>query len=163
MRERFGVLVGALIMAAIPFVPNVPPFWIVLLDNIGISALVAIGLVLLTGVGGLTSFGKAAFCGFGAYTTGVLTTVYGLSPWLTLPASLLISGIAAVLLGLVTVRLSGHYLPLGPLAWGLGLFYLFSKLELLGRNDGISGIPPLSIGTLKMIDAGTIFYAGTLP
>ena len=63
--------------------------------------------------------------------------------------SLLVSGIAAVLLGLVTVRLSGHYLPLGTIAWGLGLFYLFSKLEFLGRNDGISGIPPLSIGSLE--------------
>ena len=139
--------------------PGMPPFWIVLLDNIGLSALVAMGLVLLTGVGGLTSFGQAAFCGFGAYTTAVLTTAYGLSPWLTLPLSLMVSGIAAVLLGLVTVRLSGHYLPLGTIAWGIGLFYLFSKLEFLGRNDGISGIPPLSIGSLKMIDPGTIYFA----
>jgi branched-chain amino acid transport system permease protein len=159
MRERLPVLVFAIVMAAIPFVPAMPPFWIVLLDNIGLSALVAMGLVLLTGVGGLTSFGQAAFVGFGAYTTAVLTTAYGLSPWLTLPASLLVSGIAAVLLGLVTVRLSGHYLPLGTIAWGLGLFYLFSKLEFLGRNDGISGIPPLAIGNLKMIDPGTIYYA----
>ncbi len=159
MRERFPVLIFAALMAAIPFLPDMPPFWIVLLDNIGLAALVAMGLVLLTGVGGLTSFGQAAFCGFGAYTTAVLTTAYGLSPWLALPASLLVSGIAAVLLGLVTVRLSGHYLPLGTIAWGLGLFYLFSKLEFLGRNDGISGIPPLSIGALKMIDPGTIYYA----
>jgi branched-chain amino acid transport system permease protein len=64
-----------------------------------------------------------------------------------------------VLLGLVTVRLSGHYLPLGTIAWGLGLFYLFSKLEFLGRNDGISGIPPLSIGAFRMIDPGTIYFA----
>ncbi|WP_024517669.1 branched-chain amino acid ABC transporter ATP-binding protein/permease [Bradyrhizobium sp. Tv2a-2] len=159
MRERLPILVFALLMAAIPFVPDMPPFWIVLLDNIGLSALVAMGLVLLTGVGGLTSFGQAAFVGFGAYTTAVLTTAYGLSPWLTLPAALVVSGIAAVLLGLVTVRLSGHYLPLGTIAWGLGLFYLFSKLEFLGRNDGISGIPPLAIGTFRMIDPGTIYYA----
>ncbi|HTB00071.1 MAG TPA: branched-chain amino acid ABC transporter ATP-binding protein/permease [Bradyrhizobium sp.] len=159
MKQRLPIIVFALVMAAIPFVPGMPPFWIVLLDNIGLSALVAMGLVLLTGVGGLTSFGQAAFCGFGAYTTAVLTTAYGLSPWLTLPMSLLVSGIAAVLLGIVTVRLSGHYLPLGTIAWGLGLFYLFSKLEFLGRNDGISGIPPLSIGSLRMIDPGTIYFA----
>ena len=157
--ERLPIILFALVMAAIPYLPGMPPFWIVLLDNIGLSALVAMGLVLLTGVGGLTSFGQAAFCGFGAYTTAVLTTAYGVSPWLTLPLSLVVSGVAAVLLGLVTVRLSGHYLPLGTIAWGLGLFYLFSKLEFLGRNDGISGIPPLSIGSLKMIDPGTIYYA----
>jgi branched-chain amino acid transport system permease protein len=153
------VFIFALAMAAIPFIPGMPPFWIVLLNNIGLAALVAMGLVLLTGVGGLTSFGQAAFCGFGAYTTAVLTTAYGMSPWLTLPLSLLVSGIAAVVLGIVTVRLSGHYLPLGTIAWGIGLFYLFSKLEFLGRNDGITGIPPLSIGTIKMLDAGTIYYA----
>jgi ABC-type branched-subunit amino acid transport system ATPase component/ABC-type branched-subunit amino acid transport system permease subunit len=159
MKERLPVLLFAMAMAAIPLIPGMPPFWIVLLDNIGLSALVAMGLVLLTGVGGLTSFGQAAFCGFGAYTTAVLTTAYGLSPWLTLPLSLLVSGLAAVLLGLVTVRLSGHYLPLGTIAWGLGLFYLFSKLEFLGRNDGISAIPPLAIGSFRMIDPGTIYYA----
>jgi branched-chain amino acid transport system permease protein len=159
MTQRLPLIIFALVVAAIPFIPGVPPFWIVLLDNIGLAALVAMGLVLLTGVGGLTSFGQAAFCGFGAYTTAVLTTAYGLSPWLTLPLSLLVSGIAAVLLGLVTVRLSGHYLPLGTIAWGIGLFYLFSKLEFLGRNDGISGIPPLAIGSFRMIDPGTIYFA----
>ena len=159
MPQRLPILLFALVMAAVPFIPGVPPFWIVLLDNIGLSALVAMGLVLLTGVGGLTSFGQAAFCGFGAYTTAVLTTTYGLSPWLTLPLSLLVAGCAAVVLGLVSVRLSGHYLPLGTIAWGIGLFYLFSKLEFLGRNDGISAIPPLSIGTLKMLDPGTIYFA----
>ncbi len=153
------VFVFALVMAAIPFIPGMPPFWIVLLDNIGLSALVAMGLVLLTGVGGLTSFGQAAFCGFGAYTTAVLTVTYGMSPWLSLPLSLLVSGTAAVILGLVTVRLSGHYLPLGTIAWGIGLFYLFSKLEFLGRNDGISAIPPLSIGSFKMLDPGSIYFA----
>jgi len=159
MGQRLPMIVFAAAMAAIPFIPGMPPFWIVLLDNIGLAALVAMGLVLLTGVGGLTSFGQAAFCGFGAYTTAVLTTACGLSPWLTLPLALVVSGIAAVALGLITVRLSGHYLPLGTIAWGLGLFYLFSKLEFLGRNDGISGIPPLSIGSFKMIDPGTIYYA----
>jgi branched-chain amino acid transport system permease protein len=159
MPQRLPIILFALVMAAIPLIPGVPPFWIVLLDNIGLSALVAMGLVLLTGVGGLTSFGQAAFCGFGAYTTAVLTTAYGISPWLTLPASLVVSGIAAVVLGVVTVRLSGHYLPLGTIAWGIGLFYLFSKLEFLGRNDGVTGIPPLSIGSLRMIDPGTIYFA----
>ena len=159
MTQRWSTIVFALVMAGIPFIPGMPPFWIVLLDNIGLAALVAMGLVLLTGVGGLTSFGQAAFCGFGAYTTAILTTSYGMSPWLTLPLSLIVSGVAAVILGLITVRLSGHYLPLGTIAWGISLFYLFSKLELVGRNDGISGIPPLSIGALQFTDPGNIYFA----
>src|SRR6201988_2582127 len=158
MINRWPILVFAAAMAAIPLIPGVPPFWIVLLDNIGLAALVAMGLVLLTGVGGLTSFGQAAFCGFGAYTTAVLTTAYGVSPWLALPASLVVSGIAAVILGIITVRLSGHYLPLGTIAWGIGLFYLFRKLEFIGRNDGISNIPPLSIGAFRMLNPNTIYF-----
>ncbi len=159
MTQRKAMIVFALVMAVIPFIPGMPPFWIVLLDNIGLAALVAMGLVLLTGVGGLTSFGQAAFCGFGAYTTAVLTTNYGFSPWLTLPLALIVAGAAAVILGLITVRLSGHYLPLGTIAWGISLFYLFSKLEFVGRNDGISGIPPLSLGPLQLTDPGRIYFA----
>ena len=158
MRQRWPVLVFALVMAAIPFVPGLPPFWLVLLDNIGLAALVAIGLVILTGVGGLTSFGQAAFCGFGAYTTAVLTTSYGLSPWATLPASLLVAGLAAVLLGLITVRLSGHYLPLGTIAWGISLYYIFGQVELLGRHDGISGIPPLTVGGMALVEPRAIYF-----
>ena len=48
-------------------------FTITLANYIGLYSLVALGLVLLTGVGGLTSFGQAAFVGLGAYTTAVLT------------------------------------------------------------------------------------------
>ena len=69
--------------AVFPLLPGVPVVWVTLLNNVGLGALVAIGLVVLTGVGGLTSFGQAAFCGFGAFTTAVLTTRYGWSPWAT--------------------------------------------------------------------------------
>ena len=159
MTPAFRILIFTLVMAAFPLIPGLPRFWIVLADNIGLAALVAMGLVLLTGVGGLTSFGQAAFCGFGAYTTALLTTSYGLSPWLSLPLSLIVSGGAAVLLGLITVRLSGHYLPLGTIAWGLSLYYIFGRIALLGRNDGISSIPPLAIGSFQLLDIGRIYYA----
>ncbi len=140
-----GLLVIAL-MAVAPLLPFTPSFWITLAGYIGLASLVAIGLVLLTGVGGMTSFGQAAFVGFGAYATAVLTTRFGVSPWATLPVSLIATGLAALAIGLVTVRLSGHYLPLGTIAWGVSLSYLFGNLAVLGGYDGISGIPPFAIG-----------------
>jgi len=158
MRPRLILPLFAVVLALLAIIPGVPPFWITLLNNIGLAALVAIGLVLLTGVGGMTSFGQAAFCGFGAYTTAILTTTYGLSPWLSLPVALAVTGVAAVLLGLITVRLSGHYLPLGTLAWGISLYFLFGKIDLLGRHDGISGIPPLSIGPWSLIDPKATYW-----
>ena len=70
---------ASLIVVAAVAVSLAAPFWarsftITLLNYIGIYALVALGLVLLTGVGGLTSFGQAAFVGIGAYATAWLTT-----------------------------------------------------------------------------------------
>src|SRR5262252_59116 len=158
MNSRLPIILFACVMAAIPFVPGVPPFWIVLLDNIGLSALVAMGLVMLTGVGGLTSFGQAAFCGFGAFTTAVLTTRYGWSPWATLPAALVTTGAAALVLGLLTVRLSGHYLPLGTIAWGISLYFLFGELELFHRHDGITAIPPFNVVGWDLYDSRGIYY-----
>ncbi|MDB5520222.1 MAG: transporter related, partial [Tardiphaga sp.] len=58
--------VGAAAILIMPFTRLMPDYWITLFNYIGISSLVAIGLVLLTGVGGMTSFGQAAFVGFGA-------------------------------------------------------------------------------------------------
>ena len=126
-------------------------FWITLADYAGIAAIVAIGLVVLTGYGGMTSFGQATFMGFGAYTTAILTTRYGVSPWLALPCALLVSGAMAVLIGAVTLRLSGHFLALGTIAWSVSTYYLFANLDLFGRNDGISGIPPLVVGTYRLV------------
>ncbi|MCD2174290.1 branched-chain amino acid ABC transporter ATP-binding protein/permease [Rhizobium sp. C4] len=146
MTNRIALCLFAFVVILAPFLPGFPPFWIILLDNIGLAAIVAIGLVVLTGVGGLTSFGQAALAGFGAYSAAVLTTHYGWSPLATLPVALAVSAFAAFFLGFVTVRLAGHYLPLGTIAWGLALYYLFGQLELLGRHDGISSIPALTVG-----------------
>jgi branched-chain amino acid transport system permease protein len=54
----------------------------------------------------------------GAYTTSYLTTGPWCSPWLTLPLGLLITGVSAYVLGRITLRMSGHYLPLATIAWG---------------------------------------------
>ena len=140
----------------LPLLP-VPIFWITLANYAGIAAIIAIGLVVLTGYGGMTSFGQATFMGFGAYTTALLTTQAGLSPWLALPFCLAVSGVAAILIGAVTLRLSGHYLALGTIAWSVSLYYVFANLDLFGRNDGISGIPPLRIGTLALTDSRSYF------
>lgn len=156
LTPRLGLLLFAIVMAALPFVPGVPVFAINLIGNAGLAALPALGLVLLTGVGGMTSFGQAAFCGFGAYTTAVLTTAYGWSPWATLPVALAVTAVAALVLGLVTVRLSGHFLPVGTIAWGMSLYYLFGNLEILGKHDGISRIPPFSIAGHALIDPRSV-------
>ena len=122
-----------------------PDFYITLLNYIGLYSIVTLALVLLTGVAGLTSFGHAAFVGIGAYTSAVLTTTYGLSPWLSLPVALGLTSLSALIIGLLTLRLSGHYFVVGTIAWGISLYYVFGNLQGLGGHNGIPGIPGLSI------------------
>lgn len=141
--NRLTLLIWLLI-ASVPFLP-VPDFWITQANYIGLYALVVVGLVLLTGIGGLTSFGQAAFVGIGAYATAVLTTQYGLSPWFTLLAGLLITGGSAYIIGAITLRMSGHYLPLATIAWSIALYYLFGSVEGLGKYDGIANLPSIAL------------------
>ena len=147
MRNKF-FWVFLLVVFVLPVLPQpvrMPEYWITLLNYIGLYSIVAIGLVLLTGIGGMTSFGQAAFVGVGAYSTAYLTTQFGLSPWFALIVGVALTALIALLLGMVTMRLSGHFLPLGTIAWGLSLFFLFGNLEFLGKYDGINGIPVLNL------------------
>ncbi len=158
-RAAHGMHFLLMFMAALLLAPLVlPEFYVTLLNYIGLYAIVALGLVMLTGVGGLTSFGQAAFVGLGAYTSAYLTTVHGVSPWLTLPAGLLVTAAVAVSLGLVTLRLSGHFLPLGTIAWGISLYYLFGNLAALGGHTGITGIPSLQLFDLELKSGREFFY-----
>jgi branched-chain amino acid transport system permease protein len=136
----------------------VAEFTITLLNYIGIYALVVLGVVLLTGVGGLTSFGQAAFVGIGAYATAWLTTAQGASPWLGLVFALVVTGAVAALLGAVTLRLGGHFLPLGTIAWGLAIYFLFGNIEGLGRHNGMADVPPIYIGSVSLEPNSAIYY-----
>jgi len=158
LKNRVAFLGFLALLVALPLMPATPEFWITQLNYIGLASLVVLGLVLLTGVGGLTSFGQAAFVGLGAYTTAWFTTRYGGSPWLALLIGLLMTAALACFLGAITLRLSGHYLPLGTIAWGLSLYYLFGNIEWLGMHDGISGIAPLSLFGVSLAP-GRFIYA----
>ncbi|MBL8447878.1 MAG: branched-chain amino acid ABC transporter ATP-binding protein/permease [Zoogloeaceae bacterium] len=158
----------AVFLIALAVAPQVlPEFYVTLLNYVGLAALVALGLVLLTGVGGLTSFGQAAFVGLGAYTTAVLTAVPELpaalqllagSPWTSLAVGLVLTAIVAIVLGSVTLKLSGHFLPLGTMAWGISLYFLFGNLEVLGGHSGMSGIPPIQIFGHELVDIRDYYY-----
>ena len=155
MKHRLPLLAFLGLLATGP--AFLPEFYVTLLNYIGLYSIVALGLVLLTGVGGLTSFGQAAFVGLGAYATGYLSTAHALSPWIGLVAGLGVTAAVALLLGFLTLRLSGHYLPLGTIAWGISLYFLFGNLEFLGGHTGLTGIPVLELFGIKL-DTGREFY-----
>jgi branched-chain amino acid transport system permease protein len=150
------IVIAVIVVAVAPFI--LAPFSITLLNYIGIYSLVALGLVLLTGVGGMVSFGQATFMGIAAYATAWLSARAGYSPWLGLLLALtLTAGIAAVV-GALTLRLNGHFLSLSTIAWGLALYFTFGNLEALGQYNGINGIPSLAIGAFELVGSTRIYY-----
>ena len=142
-------------LAVLLAVPWLSTYQVTLLNHIGMTALATLGVVLLTGIAGLTSFGQGAFIGLGAYTTAWLTTAgpgagplaaFLSSPWMALLTGMAITLVLSAALGWLTLRLSGHFLPLGTIGWALALYNLFGTLEPLGGHSGITGIPALRLG-----------------
>ncbi|MFM7972319.1 MAG: ABC transporter permease subunit, partial [Betaproteobacteria bacterium] len=147
--RRWAFPVFALVMLGLPLLP-VPDFWITQSNMVGLYAIVALGLVLLTGVAGLTSFGQAAFVGVGAYAAGYMVVSLQASAWLALAVGIALAVVGALLLGLLTLRMSGHYLPLATICWGLALNYTMANMGFLGKYDGINGIPSLDLFGLEL-------------
>ena len=159
MTPRNRMIFAAVIVLLLALVPLVAGnFTVSLLNDVGIGALVALGLVLFTGIGGSTSFGQAAFVGIAAYATAWLTTTQGLSPWIGLVFALALTGLSALAIGMLTLRLGGHFLSLSTIAWGLSIALLFGNVEALGRHTGLSNIPPLRIAGWSLAEPRSIYY-----
>ncbi|MFZ2448341.1 MAG: branched-chain amino acid ABC transporter permease [Syntrophobacteraceae bacterium] len=126
------------------------PYYLQLLTFVGIQTLLALGLNLLMGYAGQISLGHAAFYGLGAYTTGILTVHYHWSPWLALAAAIVLAIATAFLIALPLLQLSGFYLGMGTLGFGMIAFVLFRQWSTVtGGDSGLVGIPSLSIGPLS--------------
>jgi len=138
------VLLAAFVLfiAAAPFI--LPEFQVALLNYTALATIVSLGLVLLTGVAGVMSFGQQVFAGIAAYTTALITTKYGGSPWLALVIGLALVALVALFLGAITLRLSGHYLPISTIAWGIAIYFMFGNLELFGKYTGVPDVPRLA-------------------
>jgi ABC-type branched-subunit amino acid transport system ATPase component/ABC-type branched-subunit amino acid transport system permease subunit len=161
-RSPILTALALLLCAALPFVLS--EYQATLAGFVGIAAIAALGLVLLTGVSGQTSFGHATFVGLAAYTTAWMTRYGGYPPLAGLAAGLAITGGTAFLLGLITSRISGHYLPVATIAWCASFFYLFGVLPGLGGFNGFGEIPPLFPGITRGIAAaliGVVLIAAT--
>ncbi len=135
---------GAVLIAAIglPFALSNEPYLLAIINFIIIYSILCLGLNLILGYSGLLSLGHAAFYGIGAYATAILMTKHGFG---FLP-SLVISGLLALLLGLVlglpTRKVRGDYFCLLTIAFG-EIFRLVTQawIGFTGGAMGIVGIP----------------------
>ncbi len=138
--KRSHVLVSLLAIAALclfpVFVQN--PYYIHLVETIAIYAILLFGLDIVVGYTGQVSLGHAGLFGIGAYTAGVMVMKLGLSMWLTVPASILLTAGCGALLALPALRVSGPYLAMVTLAFGTIIAILINEMSFL--TEGPMGI-----------------------
>ena len=148
--RRIALAVFVLLLAVLPLAP-VPEFWITQANYIGLYTLVVIGLVLLTGIAGLTSFGQAAFVGMGAYTAAYLTLHYGVSPWLTVWIGL------AAFMGALSGLLIG---PTTTIFYDSG-FLIGLKGFVAAIFGGLASYPAAALGAILVgiLESFSSFYA----
>jgi len=124
-----------------------------------LKGLVVIGLSLLMGYAGQVSLGHAAFYGLGAYTSGILTAKLGWSPVQALLAAQGVALLAALIIGIPSLRLKGHYLAMATLGFGVIVYVFFKEMiNLTGGPSGLVGIPPLELLGHTFLESREYFF-----
>ena len=143
--QRFWFMIGALALAAFPFVAN--DYWLYMACLVSIHIISTTGLNILTGYTGLVSLGQAAFMGVGAYTAGYLQLRVG-SPFLVnLLAAGLVTAFVGIIFGLPSLRVKGLYLAIATIAASVILHFVFQHwTSVTGGNTGLSITPATFFG-----------------
>ena len=113
----------------------------VLVYPVGMFILMALGLNIVVGKSGLLDLGYVAFFAIGAYSQGILSTLYGWNTWEIMPFGIGFAMLAGVILGLPALRLRGDYLAIITLGFGEIIRIVAINLSITGGPNGIPGIP----------------------
>jgi branched-chain amino acid transport system permease protein len=163
MRSRARVLTLLAGLLALGFVPLVAalahqPFYLDLFRRIMIFAIAAVSLDLILGFGGMVSFGHAAYLGIGAYAVAI-PAFYGIESGLVQwPLAMVLSGLAALAIGAVSLRTSGVSFIMITLAFAQMLYYLGISINAWGADDGMRLARRSQFGGVLDLTNGYVFY-----
>jgi branched-chain amino acid transport system permease protein len=157
--RRLGALaVTVALLACVPLVVH-SDYLLNVADTAGIYAIAVLGLGILLGFAGQMSLAQAAFFGIGAYASGFLTTHWGWPVFPSMAAATVFSGLIGLALGWPCLRLSGHYLALATIGFGIiTQLVLINWTDVTNGSDGMTGIPPPSIGSFSFATYGQYYY-----
>ncbi|GIM46914.1 branched-chain amino acid ABC transporter permease [Collibacillus ludicampi] len=144
-RSVKGIIFFAIIVFLIPIL--IPSTYVTsTLIMIGLYTLICTGLTMLMGYAGQISLGHAAFYGIGAYASSFITVKLGYPGIVGILVGTLFAVLIAYIVGIPTLKLTGHYLALATLGFGVIVFILFKQLKsVTGGLEGVSGIPSLNL------------------
>ena len=131
-------VVSAAYLALSALVSN--SYYQLIMTLVPVWAMFGVSWNILSGYGGQLSFGHASFFGIGAYVVTLSLVYWNLTPWLGIPLGMVTAAVAAVLIGLPTFRLKGHYFALSMLAYPLAILYFlqyfgFQEMSLPMHRD----------------------------
>jgi len=158
--NRRAAIVATLLVACalVPFIVH-SQYVLQVTDTALIYAIVVIGLGILLGFTGQMSLAQAAFFGMGAYASAIASTTLGWSPWVSIPFGALVAAAIGAAVGYPCLRLSGHYLALATIGFGIIVQLVFINARSLTNGpDGINSIPPPHLGSLALDTYQTYFY-----
>lgn len=143
---RFWSIVGAVILfGVVPWVSS--PYFLYVVNMIGISAIAAVGLNILIGFTGQISLGHGAFFGVGAYAGAILATAVGLPFYLSVPLAGIVTALVGMIFGIPSGRLKGLYLTIATLAGQFIIEYILVHWESLTKGTmGITLPDPTIFG-----------------
>ena len=137
----------AAVLAGVALAATVNGYYVFVLANVALLAIVGIGLNVLLGLSGQVSFGHVGFYAIGAYAVGILTTKAGWSFWAAWPVAALAAGAMGALLALPALRVRGPYLAMVTIAFGFIVEHSAVEMrDLTGGQNGIMGIAAPSLG-----------------
>ena len=152
------LLFGLLALAPLAVSLGMPSGWLALLTRAMIFAIAALSLDLILGVGGLVSFGHAAFLGIGAYVTGIMITEGQAEALLILPVVLGICALFAAITGAICLRTRGVTFIMITLAFGQMVYFLAQALSAYGGDDGLTLYEKSTIAGLDLFSTRTGFF-----
>ena len=139
MNVNASLIFKLIAVAAIACVPmSGESFYVELVAKMLLMAIFAMSLDLLVGFTGLVSFGHAAYFGIAAYSVALFTAKFGqMSLWVMLPAAILLSAAAALVIGIFVIRTKGIYFIMVTLAFAQMAYFVFHDTPLGGGSDGV--------------------------
>lgn len=154
---RFGLpIAGFVILAALPLIFS-DAFVVAAVTLAFLGAAASLAWNLSGGYAGQLSLGHAAFYGIGAYVSTILFLKAGISPLIGMWLGAILSGILAVLLGAITMRLKGSFFVMSTLAFGAVVH--ISAINLRDFTGGSSGLAiPLRPSPENLIFAKKLIY-----
>ena len=124
-------------------------YLIVVAVNVGIFALLALSLNIITGYAGQSAMGHAAFFGIGAYVSAIMTSTFGINFWISLPIAFIITGIIGALLGFISIRLKDDFLAITTIGINFVVVAIFQYSPIFGASLGMTVDKPMLFG-MKM-------------